>query len=130
MLTRNCRPVNVTKNQNGFSLVEVVVALIVLAVLSVGLLRGAISAHRSVPAQLDRSGAQNLGRAIIESLYEAVRQDWWNLTDRPLSVGTPLGAPRATTVAGRTYTSEYSVAAVNLVGDPGQDYRKIEVTVR
>lgn len=105
--------------------------MLVLSTVAVALLRTGITARQATPLQLDRSGAENIARTRLESLYESVRQDLWGLANQPLSIGTSQGAPQGVVVNGKTYTLSYTVAGVNLSGDGGgQDYRKVEVLVR
>lgn len=118
-------------SKRGFTLVEVVVAMVVLSTVAVGLLRVGISARQAAPVQMDRSGAENIARTLLESLYESVRQDRWTLANQPLSVGTSQGAAQNVVVNGKTYVLSYTVSGVNLSGDGGgQDYRKVDVVVR
>lgn len=119
------------RNQRGFTFVEVVVSALILTTVAVGLLRVAVSAHQSAPAQLDRSGAENIARTQAEALYESVRQDWWPGANQPLSVSTSQGAAQSVVVNGKTYSRSYTVSTVNLSGDGGgQDYRKVDVVVQ
>ena len=121
----------ILRNQKGFTLVEVIVAMLLLSTLAVGLLRASISAHMMTPAQVDRATLMNLAQARIETLYESVRQDWWNVADTALIPGTRAGDPQNVIVGGKTFSVSYTISAVNLSGDGGgQDYRKIHVVVQ
>src|SRR5690242_12739494 len=121
----------IIRRQTGFTLIEVVVSMVLLATVAVGLLRIYVSAHQATPFQVNRSIAANLARTQIESLYEAVRQDWWPSVNQPLSPGTTQGAAQNIAVDGKIYSRSYTVSSVNLSGDGGgQDYRKVDVTVR
>ncbi len=118
-------------SKKGFTLIEVVVAMVVLSTVAVALLRVGISARQATPVQMDRAGAENIARMKLESLYESVRQDQWNVADQPLSVGTSQGSPQNVVVNGKTYILSYTVSSVNLSGDGGgQDYRKVDVLVQ
>ena len=118
------------REDRGFTLAEVVISLVILATVGSGLLRVMFSAQQMRPVQMDRSLAYHVGRQQLESLYEAVRQDWWPVANLPLSPGTSMGNSRQVIVGGRTYSISYSVAAVNLKGDSNKpDYRKVVATV-
>ena len=111
----------------GFSLVEVVVATVILSTVIVGILRAFISANLFVASQGERTAAADLARQQLEDLYEEVRQDKWNLSNQKLSPGTTLGAASTSVVDGVTYTRSYTVSSVN--DGPTEAYRKVEVTV-
>ena len=120
-------------DSEGFTLAEVIVALVLLSAVSASLIRTLIWAHQMTPIQLDRVIASNLARDKAESLYEGSRQDWWNAADKPLSPGTVLGNNQNIVVDGKTYGRTYTAANVSLTGDDpiagGQDYRKASVVV-
>ena|SRR3989338_7717242 len=112
--------------QAGFTLVEVSVAGLLLTTLVAGLFAAFIAANRWIKPQ-DNS-AHNLAREKIDRLYEAVRQDWWNASGWPLSVGGPY-AEAAISLDGVSYTRTYTITSVDRDGDMVEDYRKADVVV-
>ena len=116
------------RKDRGFTLVEVVVAAVLMAAVAAGLLRAFETMNGISAVQQDRVTAANLARQQLEDLHEAVRWDWWGLANFPLSPGTALGAAAAIVVNGTTYTRSY---VVNAVFDGGTEaYRRVDVTVR
>ena len=122
---------NGIRNSEGFTLAEVMVALMILAIMAAGFIQSIVSAHRLQPVEMGKSVMVDLVREKMESLHEAVRQDWWTVVDKPLSPGTSLGSSENIVLDGKSFSRSYSANNVGLNGDGGgQDYRKVEVTVQ
>ena len=109
------------RKQTGFTLVELTVATLLLVTVVAGLFAAFVSANRWIKPQ--SAVASNVARERLETLFEAVRQDWWDVGGRPLSIGGPY-ADGTTTLDGVTYTRTYTVSSVS-----GTDYRKVEARV-
>lgn len=110
------------KTRAGFSLLEVLVAAMLLAT-SVAVIFGAfVSAHKFPKPEVGRGFNTHIAREKLEELAEAVRQDWWALTNKPLSTG--VTAADTVTYNGTDYDRSYAVSGVS-----GKDYRKVEITV-
>lgn len=111
------------RDERGLTLVEVIVAALLVAT-TVAVVFGAfISANQFTVPEIIRSVESNLAREKFEELYQAVRQDWWNQANQPL---TPNVDPPAEniTLDGVTYQRSYKVRSV-----PTKDYRRVEMTV-
>ncbi len=69
---RNARSVT------GFTLVEVMVALMLLLVTVTGIYASFVASEQYVNRAKRRIAAVNYGRRIFEELKSCVRQDWWD----------------------------------------------------
>ncbi|HTL69852.1 MAG TPA: hypothetical protein VL404_01030 [Candidatus Eisenbacteria bacterium] len=112
-------------NENGFTLLEVTLAALLLVGVIAGLFGSFVSANRWIQPQ--NNVGYNVARERLEWLYEAVRQDWWNSGGRPLSAGTY--SEGAFAYDGVNYTRSYTVTSVDANGDATEDYRRVQVTV-
>lgn len=92
-----------------------------------GLLRAFVAARGFQPPQFTRSIASNLAREKLETLYEAVRQDFWNDPAKPLGIGLHED-PVIVMPDGTNFTRKYTVSSVDMDGG-GEDFRKVDVTV-
>ncbi len=112
-------------NESGFTFIEILVAAVLMTTVAAGLLRAFVTARGLTPAQVARSANNYLATQKLEDLHEAVRQDWWNESNRPLTPGTTVEP--AVAADGSMHTRTTTVGAVN--NGQGSDYRSIEVTV-
>ena len=106
----------------GFTLVEVVVAATLLATTVAVVFGALVTARQFAEPEIERGVEANLGREKLDSLYEAVRQDWWNAPDQPLTPDINL-PPENITLDGRDYQRHYTVQTV-----AGKDYRRGDFT--
>src|SRR4051812_25445833 len=86
------------RDQSGFTLVEVLVAAVIIAVGLVGLVALNFTASHATTTTRDREGATNLGREVVEALAAARYQD--------LTPATVTGTLQAT--PGLAATAGYS----------------------
>jgi prepilin-type N-terminal cleavage/methylation domain-containing protein len=118
------------KRQAGFTLLEVVIAALLISTVMAALLAAFISANRWVNPQFNV--AHYLARQQFERLSEQVRQDWWNNSttdpERRLNAGynPPTRPDDVLTLDGLDYTRNYVVSDVS---PGGRDYRKAKVSV-
>ncbi len=114
------------KHHDGFTLIELMIAALLMATVAAGVLGMLINAKQAI-----RPGSSIAGYLVkdkLESLYEAVRQDWWGVAGNPLSTGGPY--TDTVTVNGVTYNRSYNVTAVDANADgTTDDYRKVDVTI-
>ena len=106
---------------------EILIAAMILVLVTVGLLKAFVTARGFQPFQFTRSAAANLAREKLETLYEAVRQDFVGDDAKPLGVGVHVD-PVIVMPDGLKYTRQYTVSPVDVDGG-GEDYRKVDVTV-
>lgn len=109
----------------GFTLVELLVTALIIALASGVVLSAFVNAHRAVRPGTNVAGY--LAKERLELLNEAVRQDWWLAGGRPLTPGTV--AEGNFPVDGVPYTRSYTVTDINVNGDGVNDYRRARVTV-
>lgn len=117
----------------GFTLVEVIIAMVILSMTVAGLLSVFLSAHRFVGRAKRRLFAVNYARSLAESLRNEVRQDKWdcNIDDAGcggLGLTTNLLGDWTTPInfneGGITYSRRYKVESVGT-----SDYRKVSIKV-
>lgn len=115
------------RKDRGFTLLEIVIATVLLAGASAGVLSAFVNASRGLtPA---RNVAHYLASERQELLRESVRQDWWERPGRPLTPGGPSD-DGVILVDGTGYRRSWTVEAVNADGaDEPDDYRRVAVRV-
>lgn len=109
----------------GFTLLEIIIATLLISTVMSVVLAGFVSANKWVSPE--SNVAYNLGRERLDRLYEFVRQDWWNntSTDPQRSLNPAYNPPAETiTLDGMAYTRDYTVSALST-----KPYRKAKVTV-
>ncbi len=74
------------KNKKGFSILEVLVALIIMGLALLGMFSVFIAGRRYTERSRRKLTSINIGRKVLESLKDDVRQDTWDTGN--LSAGT------------------------------------------
>jgi prepilin-type N-terminal cleavage/methylation domain-containing protein len=110
----------------GFTLVEIIVAMVVLALLSTGLFSVFVSSRYIVRRSRSRLVALEVAKNVIENKRQYIRANTWYLGNAsdPLNPTGAWSAPDTTT---------YPPYSVRFKIDPGPsntDYRKISVQVQ
>ncbi len=114
------------KDEKGFTLIEIMIAALLVTTTAAGALAMFVNAKKMIRPGNNIAGY--LAQQKLETLYEAVRQDWWGLGGRPLTAGGPYAD--AVTVDGILYNRSYTVTAINANTDAvPDDYRKVDVTI-
>lgn len=123
------------KKNAGFTLMEVLIAMVLLAGVGAMTLSAFTSAARARVTRPDAGVAYNFGRGLMEQMNEFVRQDQWSSSGLPLSTTSPGTAgpfrPQGstTTLNGKTYTARYTVTPQDANSDSLEDFRKVKMTV-
>lgn len=104
-------------DQRGVSILEILIAGMLLSGVIVGVLKAFTSAQTLAPPFIAKSIQSNLGREKLEGMYESVRQDQWSSSSNSLYPGTSTPS-----LSGHASTCKVSNVA-------GADYRKVELTV-
>ena len=113
------------KKHSGFSLIEVIVGTIILAVAFGGLFAAFIGTRAYVGRANQRLVAINIARRALEDLFEHVREDNWDTAGNPLDPDAPIFNEPNYDIDGFDYNgNEYDVLAVG-----GQDYRQVNMNV-
>ncbi|MFA5008449.1 MAG: prepilin-type N-terminal cleavage/methylation domain-containing protein [Candidatus Omnitrophota bacterium] len=132
----NKTPIEKKRFLSGFTLMEVVVSLIILAAVFGGLTATFVGVKRYVSRASRRLVAVNLGKQVLNSLYRHVRADTWDTGALTLGTHTSTAAdtqvPDSITlenftygVAGGANSNNYVVTAV-----AGRQYREVTVNIR
>ncbi|MBI5872789.1 MAG: type II secretion system protein [Candidatus Omnitrophica bacterium] len=111
--------------KKGFTLVEVMVSLVILALLAAGLFSVFVSARYMVVRSKRRLGAMEVARAEIEKNRQHIRADRWDNASYPLFPAD--GTWRA--CASTTYPG-YTVDCRVVQGPAVDSYRTVTVRVR
>ena len=113
---------------SAFTLVEIIVASVIFALVIVGLLTVFVAGRRHIVHTRERMTASELGKFFVDPLQNFVRQDTWDSNALDVSAAPIALAPE--TINNRTFTASYTVedgttdaALVNT------DLRKVTTTV-
>ena len=116
------------------TLTEVVVASVILALVFGGLFASFIAVRNYVNRANKRLIVINLVRRTFNSLYPAVREDWWNDENMPLYAGPACLNPDGEWCVYNL--PDYSIDNINYENNdyrvkniPGKDYREVKVTI-
>jgi Tfp pilus assembly protein PilV len=107
-------------NQKALTLVEIVVALLILSLTMAGLVNIFIAGKRYILHSRSRMSGGELGKLFLDPLQMQVRQDEWG--NNCLSAG--IGCPGAESLQGITYTPTYQVNNVS-----GTNLRRVKVII-
>ena len=116
------------KNEAGFTLIEIIIAMILVTLVGASVLMAFVNASRwAEPSVL---AAVFDARGKLDQLNEEVRSDEWDPSDGGY-LGNGLSAvthtPPDRIINNRTYTQSYVVSSV-LLGSVRDAYRKVVVT--
>ena len=109
-------------NKRGFTLLEIIVAMVLFAGVMAGLVGVFVAGKRHVIHSRERMTGGELGKLFLDPLQMAVRQDTWDAAGNILKIGSTSAVP--TKVNNVDYTGQYDVNAV-----AGTDLRKVKVQV-
>jgi prepilin-type N-terminal cleavage/methylation domain-containing protein len=120
--------------KSGFTLMEILVAMVLLSVVAASALSSFSSSTTVV--QSKHNTALNVARSYLEQLYEYVRQDTYGNVNAPLALsGATLPSSGTQTLDGVVYTTTYQVnpdtpfTPIDVDGDGLEDYRKVRMAV-
>jgi prepilin-type N-terminal cleavage/methylation domain-containing protein len=91
----------------GFSLVEVLVALVVFALVVAGLTSVFVAGGKLITHNRERMTSSELGKLFVDPLQADVRMDTWDSGSNELRLGTRNGV--AQTINNRTFNETHSV---------------------
>ncbi len=115
-------------NKAGFTLVEIIVASVVFALVIAGLLSVLVAGSRHIIHTRERMTSAELGKLFIDPLQIYVSQDTWDQPGNMLTIGVPL--PATQRVNNRDFTATYTVA--DAAADPalvGTDLRRVTTKI-
>jgi prepilin-type N-terminal cleavage/methylation domain-containing protein len=109
-------------NKKGLTLVEILVAMVILSLVLSGLVNIFVGGKRYVLRARSRMTASELGKYFLGPLQMQVRQDDWGSNCLSTSPGT--GCPGAEFINNITYTPVYNNSNIS-----GTSLRKVRVTI-
>jgi prepilin-type N-terminal cleavage/methylation domain-containing protein len=116
-------------NKKALTLIEIVVALVILAITIAGLVNLYISGNRWIAHSRSWVAGGELGKHFLDPLQMDVRQDQWDPPNNCLSqdgmnrIGCNTN-PWADPSSGITYTPQYDIGPVNAT-----QLRRVTVTI-
>jgi len=113
-------------NKSGFTLVEIIVASVLFALVIAGLLGVFVAGNRHIIHTRERMAGAELGKLFIDPLQIDVRQDTWN--------SNPLGSlailPVSETINNNKFSAAYTVADSSTDNAlAGTDLRRVITTI-
>jgi len=119
-------------NHYAFTLVEIVIATVILAIAVLGVMSAFISGTKLVAASKYRLQAINYAQQILENLRQEVRADTWDSGNLRLTSGSPIDCLGTNPLASFGGTCTYTVNYVDLNGNGSGDFgepRRVDVSV-
>ena len=123
-------------NKKGFTLLEILVATLILALVTTGLAYVFLAGKRHILHTRSKIQAAELGRLFLAPLQMDVRQDTWNQAANALSATPPGGRDCASqpgcpaaperTLDGITYDARYTINRDNPI--PNVNKVKVDIT--
>ena len=101
--------------QDGLTLVEVLIAAVIFAMVAAGLTAVFFAGNRQIVHSRERATSAQLGKLFVDPLQNQVRQDTWDATGNTLKVTDPADTWNnlsSKKVNGNTYQAQYKVANV------------------
>ena len=111
-------------NKKGLSLLEILIAALILALVVTGLVGVFVSGKRWVLHSRARMAGGELGKFFLDPLEGQVRQDQWTLN---CLSGGACGPDPIETIGPITYTAHYDITPVVLGANP--PLRRVTVTI-
>lgn len=108
--------------KKGFSLVEIIVAMLLLSIVMLGLAGVFVAGKRHIMHSRERISSLELGKLFIDPLQNDVRQDTWG--SNGLNVATSVVSPGSPQTINKTsFSATYTTTTV------GTDLRRVTTTV-
>ncbi|HTZ11411.1 MAG TPA: prepilin-type N-terminal cleavage/methylation domain-containing protein [Candidatus Margulisiibacteriota bacterium] len=107
----------------GFTLTEILIAMVILAAVMAGLTGVFVSGSRYVIHSRSRISSAELGKYFLDPLQNDIREDSWDQVGNNLTVGIRSGV--SVDLDGITYHANYDVT--NQTQAPG--LRKVKLTL-
>ena len=110
-------------NSNGFTLMEILIAFLLLAIISVGLVNLFISSSRFITKSQGRMSAGEIGRRFIDPLHMDVNEAAWG--NNCLSGVPPVGCPAAQALGQFIFTPTYTTSQVSNPAGTAIELRRV-----
>jgi len=108
-------------HKKGLTLLEILVASIILAIVTAGLANIFVVGKRYILRSRSRMAGGELGRVFLDPLQMDVRQDLWG--SNCLSSG--IGCPGTEVLSGITYAPTYDITP----NSPAANLNKVKLTI-
>ena len=114
--------------QRAFTLVEIVISTVILAIAVLGVMSAFVSGTKLVAASKYRLQAINYAQGILEGLRQEVRADTWSIGG--LSFGTHYSCPGpgSNPLADFSGNCQYTVKDIDMGSDSNKP-KRVDVTV-
>mgnify|MGYP001568441448 CR=1 FL=1 len=110
----------------GTSLLEILVAVMILALVLVGFSNVFVVSRSYLAHSHSRISASQLGAIFLEPLQNAVNQNNWDQPGNPLQLGT--GSKPPVFIKGVAYTPSYGIDTTSYL-DPLSTLRRVQVNI-
>ncbi|MFA5144988.1 MAG: prepilin-type N-terminal cleavage/methylation domain-containing protein [Candidatus Omnitrophota bacterium] len=120
--------------KKGFTLIEVVVAMIIILITLTGLIHLFVAGKKLILHSHARMTVGELGKVFMDPLQMQVRQDTWDVAGNSLLIVTGADSTTWTGAAeglnGIDFTPDYTVARVKDASSNDTGLRRVTVTVQ
>jgi len=117
-------------NKAGFSLVEIIVASMVFALVIVGLLSVFVSGTQHIIHARERITSAEVGKFFLDPMQMAVRMDTWNQVGNALKLSAVPVSLTTQRVNNRDFSGTYTVDdATTDASLTGTDLRRVTTTI-
>ncbi len=117
--------IHMHKKNRAFTLLEVLIAALILSLIGIGMANLFISGKRYVQHSRERMAGGELGKTFLDPLAnDFVREDLWNDPSNCLTSNPSTGCPGSQTIGNITYNPTYSISDVT-----GTDLRRVSIDI-
>ncbi len=122
-------------NKSGFTLVEIIVASVIFALVIAGLLSVFVAGTKHIIHARERITSAELAKVFLDPMQMDVRMDTWNQPGNDLNLSVPPVPLTAQTVNNRVFSGTYTVADGNPLGGNydsalfGTDLRRVTTKI-
>jgi len=117
-------------NRKGFTLLEILVSALILALVMTGLANIFLASRRYLMRTRSKIQAAELGRLFLAPLQMDVRQDQWVSGSNCLTGDGSSGCPGFQEINGIRYTPTYQISPLLTdIQNPLGHLRKVKVTI-
>jgi len=129
--------------KRGFTILEVLISAIILALVTLGLVNVFVVAKRYMAHSRSRTAGGQIGKLFLDPLQMAVRQDTWGIATNALSQGVsycdsvgghaqnascpPSAAERQ--INGVTYDAKYDISREFIAGIPTRRLNRVRLSI-
>lgn len=117
-------------NKAGFTLIEIIVASVVFALVIAGLLSVFVAGNKHIIHARERMTSTEVGKLFLDPMQMDVRMDTWNLPGNDLNLSAVPVSLTTQRVNNRDFTGTYTVAdATTDSALVNTDLRRVTTTI-